>query len=369
MSPFDILQYYPSLDAELPPPKWPCDTDITFYFQPATAPKNMTTASSSSGGNHSAAPSAAVLYMHIVSPIDTVAILHHCASRQETDNVEDANKETEANSDMNNERNILTLSAWARCRNARLLLLAVQLCHIVVLSEPTGTFDASQLPVFKALRTIRDKCVVPLLPAVLRQLASVGDGSAAAADDDEPKQQHPMSGGRDVRLCSPRFLFYFERSASGFGNADDVKQLEFDVEDKIYKMLRHEFVITNNSAASLFSIPRNKRFVYINNQNVPQAATAAAASGDSDWMLNGGNSHCGSADAAGSDDPLLDSLSMLDEFIEASSRDRRSAGGSEANSEYDDIRPYRVCSQMIYYCRLCRNNKVIICLGRDSQSH
>lgn len=36
------------------------------------------------------------------------------------------------------------------------------------------------------------------------------------------------------------------------------------MEDCIYKMLRLEFIITNNSSISLFSIPRNKRFVCMN---------------------------------------------------------------------------------------------------------
>lgn len=36
------------------------------------------------------------------------------------------------------------------------------------------------------------------------------------------------------------------------------------MEDNIYKMLRNEFIVLNNSNNSLFSIPANLRFVYYN---------------------------------------------------------------------------------------------------------
>lgn len=352
MAPFDVLQYFPSLDVDLAPPEWPCDTDITFYFQPATA--STTTVPSKSGCSGArdqqqvAKPTAAVLYMHIVSPSDTAAVLHHCsgpdAAEGRGSGPNDEEDEDDGDDGDDDARNILTLTAWARSRSARLLLLAIQVCHIVVLSEPTGTFDASQLLVFKALRAIRDKFVVPVLPDVLRQLVAARGGKETAEENGEPSSETALlfsalmaaTNTRDVRLCSPRFLFYFERLAPGFSG--DVKQLEFDVEDRIYKMLRHEFVITNNSAASLFSIPRNKRFVYI---NAPQATPKEAGATTDDWLVASGD-HNGFADVSA--DPLLDSLSMLEEFIEASSRDhRRSAGAAEANGggDFDDIRPYR----------------------------
>lgn len=37
-----------------------------------------------------------------------------------------------------------------------------------------------------------------------------------------------------------------------------------EVEDEIYQMLRTNFIITNNSQLSLFSIPKNKKFLFIN---------------------------------------------------------------------------------------------------------
>lgn len=52
--------------------------------------------------------------------------------------------------------------------------------------------------------------------------------------------------GKEGRLCSPRFLFYFERTLPEYGNLDALQKYEFEIEDCIYKMLRNEFVITNN---------------------------------------------------------------------------------------------------------------------------
>lgn len=70
--------------------------------------------------------------------------------------------------------------------------------------------------------------------------------------------------GKESRLCSPRFIFYFEKSLCEYNQLDALQKFEFDIEDAIYKMLRNEFIITNNSSNSLFSIPRNKRYVCIN---------------------------------------------------------------------------------------------------------
>lgn len=52
--------------------------------------------------------------------------------------------------------------------------------------------------------------------------------------------------GKEGRLCSPRFIFYFERTLDQYSNLDALQKYEFEIEDCIYKMLRNEFVITNN---------------------------------------------------------------------------------------------------------------------------
>ena len=85
-----------------------------------------------------------------------------------------------------------------------------------------------------------------------------------------------------------------------------MQKFEFDTEDKIYKMLRNEFIITNNSSISLFSIPRNKRFVYINSNPTIRS------------------------------DPLLDSLNVLAATIENTSNKYN------VDDDLDDVRPFKV---------------------------
>lgn len=52
--------------------------------------------------------------------------------------------------------------------------------------------------------------------------------------------------GKDGRLCSPRFIFYFEKCQHEYSDLGSLQKLEFEIEDSIYKMLRNEFIITNN---------------------------------------------------------------------------------------------------------------------------
>lgn len=69
-----------------------------------------------------------------------------------------------------------------------------------------------------------------------------------------------------------------------------------------------------DSAQSLFSIPRNKRFVYIN------------------------------ADVEMEKDPLTDSIDMLLQFLESTSNKDHRNGSSDASDakNLDDIRPFKV---------------------------
>jgi len=96
---------------------------------------------------------------------------------------------------------------------------------------------------FKALKIIREKYVLKFLPKMLKNTSA---GSYL---------------GKEVRLCSPRFLFFFEKSGRPIS---DISSHEIEMEDGIYQMLRTNFIITNNSNLSLFSVPKNKKFLYIN---------------------------------------------------------------------------------------------------------
>lgn len=52
--------------------------------------------------------------------------------------------------------------------------------------------------------------------------------------------------GKEGRLCSPRFIFYFEKCLYEYSDREALQKFEFEIEDGIYKMLRNEFIITNN---------------------------------------------------------------------------------------------------------------------------
>lgn len=137
----------------------------------------------------------------------------------------------------------LTFHSDVRTRFARYLLLATQICHIVLFVEPSSTFDASYLTIFKALKILREKYVLKFLPKLLRNTPI---GSTL---------------NKEARLCSPRFIFFFEKSGRPI---KDMGAHSIGVEDDIFQMLRTNFIITNNSQLSLFSIPKNKKFLFIN---------------------------------------------------------------------------------------------------------
>lgn len=131
--------------------------------------------------------------------------------------------------------------------------------------------------------------------------------------------------GKEGRLCSPRFLFYFERCMHEYSDLGQLQKLEFEIEDSIYKMLRKEFVITNNSANSLFSIPRNKKFVCIN----------------TDMHLRR--------------DPITDSVNSLATYVDQRKRlgpGEVAANHCDSDSE-DEIRPFKGFAKPLsrYKCR------------------
>lgn len=53
------------------------------------------------------------------------------------------------------ELSMVTFHSYLRTRFAQILLFAIQVCHIIVLVEPSNVFDTSYLNIFKALKVIR----------------------------------------------------------------------------------------------------------------------------------------------------------------------------------------------------------------------
>lgn len=163
-----------------------------------------------------------ILYVHFETTLD-IFIAHDIIASRECDD-------------------FISINSELRTKFGQMLLLATQICHIVVMTEPSSTFDASMLSIFKGLKIIREKYLLKFLPKLLKNTSA-------------------SYLGKEVRLCSPRFLFFFEKLGRP---VDDLTAYEIEMEDSIYQMLRSNFIITNNAQLSLFSIAKNKKFLFIN---------------------------------------------------------------------------------------------------------
>lgn len=124
----------------------------------------------------------------------------------------------------------MIFNSEVKTRFARSLLFATHICHVVVLVETGNNFDPSYLSLFKSLKVLREKHVAKFLPKL-----------AKAAN-------LPLALGKESRLCCPRFIFFFENFPDEDGTSkEDISKFEFQVEDNIYKMLRNDFIIMNNT--------------------------------------------------------------------------------------------------------------------------
>lgn len=117
MTGFNLLPYYPSLMDKNAKPK---DGKITFYFEEI--------------GN--------ILYLHFESTFDAQIMQEFIETSMQMDVVDEP-------------INIISVNSRARTKFARMLLFAIQICHIIVLVETNNVFDSSYLSIFKALKTIR----------------------------------------------------------------------------------------------------------------------------------------------------------------------------------------------------------------------
>ncbi|XP_046388258.1 uncharacterized protein LOC124157509 [Ischnura elegans] len=177
------------------------------------------------------------------------------------------------------------LMVWSKLKYkyARALLFLFSVSHVLIVSHPKHTFDISYIQLFRALDAARQKAQ-PLLSEILRGVSGL-----------------PRDWMLAARPCAPRVLFLFQScprvhtdfakskagiakqrqknlaSASGSKGTDvshatskSVKKLEHALEDQIYHILRKTRVITNVSSNSLFAIPANQEFVYVNTQSSSQ---------------------------------------------------------------------------------------------------
>uniref|UniRef100_A0A182PQ38 Nonsense-mediated mRNA decay factor SMG8 n=1 Tax=Anopheles epiroticus TaxID=199890 RepID=A0A182PQ38_9DIPT len=244
---FNILHTHPSLMEETG-----IDSRVKFYFR----------------------TEGQTLFLHFDAPFDTFVLLQ-LAERMMVERADES------------PLHFIEFNSAIRTRFARALLLALQVCHILVVVESSISFDMSYLSIFKSLKIIREKYVLKFLPKLLKS-ANVGSFM-----------------GKECRLCSPRLLFMFHLPNNGTPHSlDEIDMLETKVEDYINKTLRNEFIITNNSAMSLFSLPKTKQFVFYNESKSRQQ------------------------------DPLIDSIDMLSAYL---TKQQQSSAGTLPEKEEQDI--------------------------------
>ncbi|XP_069701408.1 nonsense-mediated mRNA decay factor SMG8 isoform X3 [Periplaneta americana] len=153
------------------------------------------------------------------------------------------------------------LSVWAdmKFRYARALMFLFTVSHILIISHPTHIFDISYVHLFRALDAMRQKALGGF-SELLRSIPGL-----------------PKEWINTCRPCSPRVLFLFDSCpaiyregktnaaarTSTSGKYPSIKKLEHALEDQIYHILRKSRVITNISSNSLFAIPANQEFVFV----------------------------------------------------------------------------------------------------------
>ncbi|XP_029644947.1 protein SMG8 [Octopus sinensis] len=142
--------------------------------------------------------------------------------------------------------------------HAKTWLLLFCVSHIVLLVHPGSSFDTSFIRIFRILDTLR----VQLLSVMSEQLQGL-----------HISKEWYLS----ARPCSPRVLFVFQTTLLDISTEDNdmkprsqrnppLKRLQHAMEDQIYRLLRKSRVITNISNNSLFAVPANQEFVFINSR-------------------------------------------------------------------------------------------------------
>ena len=189
-------------------------------------------------------PDRDVIFLHMRSWMDTFSMAEKC--RQAEDLLE--------------HKGILSFWSSRRYEHARALLALFHLSHILVCCSPGHTFDISYVHLFKSLDNLRNK-IQPAVAEVLKTVSGI------------PKEW--ISQGRP---CAPRVLFLFMscppalRGARGLKDErrdakphkhPPIKRLEYSLEDQIYRILRKARIVTNVAANSLFAVPANQEFVFV----------------------------------------------------------------------------------------------------------
>ncbi|XP_052758161.1 nonsense-mediated mRNA decay factor SMG8 [Galleria mellonella] len=201
-----------------------------------------------------------VLYLHAVTYLDTQRLVAL------TETLDENSKTTEKDADA---AHWLVASGELAADSCKDIALLFHLCHIVVLSSPTSVFDLGYLQLFKAIDAYRNELSQRTTTALIDSgLDGVWESHG--------------------RSCCPRLLFHFRRAPTPLRGAPAaLKRLEHAVEDQLYFILRKARIITNVCAKSLFAIPKNEEFVYMN------AEQSAGGARDVSGLLRGLLQRCG----------------------------------------------------------------------------
>lgn len=134
------------------------------------------------------------------------------------------------------------MNALIKAKFARSMLLLLHVCHILVLVDPGNTFDSSYLSLFRALNIIRERYVIKFLTTHFQ------DTPAAP------------SLGREMRLCSPRMIFLFEKPLSV---TDELKiqDHEMELESEIYGLFKAAGLL--NRSTCLLAFRKKIAFVHV----------------------------------------------------------------------------------------------------------
>lgn len=129
MAGFDMIKFSPDATITI------ADGQITFYYDETNNK---------------------ILYIHFQTTFDErimEQMLHerYAANASNTGDVSAHDKRSYRRKD----HSMVSFHSFLRTRFAQILLFAIQVCHIIVLVEPSNVFDTSYLNIFKALKVIR----------------------------------------------------------------------------------------------------------------------------------------------------------------------------------------------------------------------
>lgn len=95
------------------------------------------------------------LFIHFQTPFDEKImeqLLHDSLTNTKIDEDKQDSEKWHSNDRSNNIHSFHTL---IRSKFAQILLFAIQVCHVIIVVEPSNVFDTSYLSIFKALKVIR----------------------------------------------------------------------------------------------------------------------------------------------------------------------------------------------------------------------